>query len=196
MAVALHSVPSCEYSDWLSFIDFLGVCQTKSIIPSKSGFFLSQSGMQPPATAFLRASCRSAVRLRPPGRRLYATTSSPEGTVGLSDPTGYCTHLVRQRDYESYLISHFWPKDSRASYFAIKAFYVELATMQDHVTNSSLGRMRMQFWRDAIKGVFDVRLFFFLRLQMLVGQVFSFMFLGQTTTASYCTCATSSYTTG
>ncbi|EKM79202.1 hypothetical protein AGABI1DRAFT_128365 [Agaricus bisporus var. burnettii JB137-S8] len=113
--------------------------------------------MQPPATAFLRASCRSAVRLRPPGRRLYATTSSPEGTVGLSDPTGYCTHLVRQRDYESYLISHFWPKDSRASYFAIKAFYVELATMQDHVTNSSLGRMRMQFWRDAIKGVFDGR---------------------------------------
>ena len=33
---------------------------------------------------------------------------------------------------------------------------MELATVQDHVSNVTIGKMRMQFWRDAIKDIFDV----------------------------------------
>ena len=35
---------------------------------------------------------------------------------------------------------------------------VELATVQESVSNPTIGKMRMQFWRDAIKGISDVRL--------------------------------------
>ncbi|KAJ3575339.1 hypothetical protein NP233_g1152 [Leucocoprinus birnbaumii] len=109
------------------------------------------------------------MRIRPPtvlrapikapvSKRRYATQpASAESSVGLSDPFGYCTDLVRKQDYESWLISHFWPQNLRGSYFAIKAFSVELATVQDHVSNITIGKMRMQFWRDAIKDIFNGR---------------------------------------
>lgn len=63
----------------------------------------------------------------------------------------YCRSFVQKHDYESWLLSPFYPKDLRDDYFALKAFQVELAMIQDHVSNASLGRMRMQFWREAIK---------------------------------------------
>ena len=34
---------------------------------------------------------------------------------------------------------------------------VELASIQDTVSNSMIGKMRLQFWRDAIKHISDVR---------------------------------------
>ncbi|KXN81771.1 NADH dehydrogenase (ubiquinone) complex I, assembly factor 6 [Leucoagaricus sp. SymC.cos] len=94
-------------------------------------------------------------------RRLYATQrQNPDlvsSSVGLSDPVGYCTDLVRKHDYESYLISQLWPRDLRGSYFALKAFSVELAMVQDHVSNLTIGKMRMQFWRDAVKDISNGR---------------------------------------
>jgi hypothetical protein len=33
---------------------------------------------------------------------------------------------------------------------------VELAMVQDNVSNAMIGKMRMQFWRDAVKGISDV----------------------------------------
>lgn len=86
----------------------------------------------------------------------------------LTDPTSYCVDLLRERDYESFLIGHLFPTELRPGYFALKAFSVsvhdlvsrlylnvcskvELATVQDNVSNSMLGSMRMQFWRDAVK---------------------------------------------
>jgi NADH dehydrogenase [ubiquinone] 1 alpha subcomplex assembly factor 6 len=33
----------------------------------------------------------------------------------------------------------------------------ELAIVQDNVSNSIIGEMRMQFWRDAVKALADVR---------------------------------------
>ena len=34
---------------------------------------------------------------------------------------------------------------------------IELATVQETVSNTVIGKMRMQFWRDAVKGISDVR---------------------------------------
>ncbi|KAF9452887.1 hypothetical protein P691DRAFT_659641 [Macrolepiota fuliginosa MF-IS2] len=116
--------------------------------------------MRAQASALLRALSRPALSSRN-SNRFYATqTPNPDPstpTVGLSDPNGYCRDLVRKHDYESYLISQFWPKDLQEAYFGIKAFSVELATVQDHVSNTMIGKMRMQFWRDAIKDIFNGR---------------------------------------
>lgn len=50
-------------------------------------------------------------------------------------------------------MSHLYPADKRKGYFAVKAFYDELATIQDNVSGPIIGEMRMQFWRDAVKSL-------------------------------------------
>ncbi|KAJ4482054.1 isoprenoid synthase domain-containing protein [Lentinula aciculospora] len=81
--------------------------------------------------------------------------STLAGTEGATDPVEYCRDFVRKYDYEAYLIAQFWPKELRGSYFALKAFSTELAMIQDSVSNSTIGMMRMQFWRDALKAMND-----------------------------------------
>jgi NADH dehydrogenase [ubiquinone] 1 alpha subcomplex assembly factor 6 len=48
-------------------------------------------------------------------------------TTGSEDPTGYCKEFVRKHDYESFLISPFYPKEMQPGYFALKAFYVSIS---------------------------------------------------------------------
>ncbi|KAF8134793.1 hypothetical protein K438DRAFT_1883037 [Mycena galopus ATCC 62051] len=50
--------------------------------------------------------------------------STPSETP--QDPAAYCRELVRKHDYESFLISKFWPGQLQDGYFAIKAFSVRL----------------------------------------------------------------------
>jgi hypothetical protein len=38
-----------------------------------------------------------------------------------------------------------------------RAIQIELASVQDTVSNAMLGKMRMQFWRDAVNGIAEVR---------------------------------------
>ncbi|OSD07220.1 hypothetical protein PYCCODRAFT_1402661 [Trametes coccinea BRFM310] len=82
-------------------------------------------------------------------------TGHPE--AGIADPEAYCRDLVRKRDYESYLIGSCYPRRLQGAFFALRAFYVELASVQDNVSNSMIGKMRMQFWRDAVKNIADGR---------------------------------------
>lgn len=114
----------------------------------------------------------------PSHRRSMATIlgSNPDAS-GSADPAGYCQDYVRKHDYESFLTSQFYPKEIKGGYFALKAFYVrlasslcrlsseahnaymsqvELAMIQDAVSNPMLGKMRMQFWRDAVKQISEV----------------------------------------
>ncbi|KAF8914932.1 isoprenoid synthase domain-containing protein [Mucidula mucida] len=88
------------------------------------------------------------------GRRVYSTTRP---AAGAENPAQYCLDLVRKHDYESYLAGPFYPAELRTGYYALKAFSVELATVQDSVSNPMIGQMRMQFWRDAVKGIADDR---------------------------------------
>ena len=48
--------------------------------------------------------------------------SGQEG--GLQDPESYCKDLVRKRDYEWFLVAHFYPKELQGAFFALRAFYV------------------------------------------------------------------------
>ncbi|KAG8907608.1 hypothetical protein FRB99_003303 [Tulasnella sp. 403] len=82
-------------------------------------------------------------------RSHYATQASG----GLDDPTTYCRNLVRKHDYDSLLCSYFYPRRTQPAYFALKAFNVELAMVRESVSKPTIGQMRMQFWRDAIKAI-------------------------------------------
>ncbi|PFH54081.1 hypothetical protein AMATHDRAFT_73085 [Amanita thiersii Skay4041] len=77
-------------------------------------------------------------------------------SIGLTNPNAYCADFVRKHDYESFLLAPFYPKSLQGAYFAIKAFSVELAMVQDNVSNVALGKMRMQFWREALKDCAEV----------------------------------------
>ncbi|CAH3032149.1 unnamed protein product [Pocillopora meandrina] len=67
----------------------------------------------------------------------------------------YCINLVRNLDYENYLCLLLLPKISRTSVFAVRAFNVELARVQDSVSDPVIGRMRLQFWRDTLEETFQ-----------------------------------------
>lgn len=56
--------------------------------------------------------------------RRYATTQAAPDVGGASDPHAYCKDFVQKRDYESYLISQFYPPEYRDGFYALRAFYV------------------------------------------------------------------------
>ncbi|KAG8989087.1 hypothetical protein FRB90_002404, partial [Tulasnella sp. 427] len=67
------------------------------------------------------------------------------------DSNAYCRDLVRKHDYDSFLTSYFYPRRTHDAYFALRAFNVELALVREAVSQPMIGKMRMQFWRDAVK---------------------------------------------
>ena len=79
----------------------------------------------------------------------------------------YCVDLVQNRDREGYLCGLLMPYQSRRSYFAIRAFNVELASIKDGSVSRQVGgaqfeesgatmalKVRVQWWRDAISQIY------------------------------------------
>ncbi|GAA5862006.1 hypothetical protein JCM3774_006138 [Rhodotorula dairenensis] len=69
----------------------------------------------------------------------------------------YATDLVRRTDHEAIYASYFYPADVRPAYLALRALNAELAGLPDQVSNQLVGRMRFQWWKDAVKGLYDGR---------------------------------------
>ncbi|SDA02338.1 BZ3501_MvSof-1269-A2-R1_Chr12-3g03550 [Microbotryum saponariae] len=72
-------------------------------------------------------------------------------------PLAYATQLVRQTDLDSLWSVLAYPPSVRPAYLCLRAFNVELATIDDQVSNPIVGRMRYQWWRDTIKQTFEHR---------------------------------------
>ncbi|GAA5840338.1 hypothetical protein JCM11251_006699 [Rhodosporidiobolus azoricus] len=90
--------------------------------------------------------------MRPSTRILQApSTSGPPIQQGLA----YATDLVRRADHEAIYVSYFYPAAVRPAYLALRALNVELASLPDQVSNQMAGRMRFQWWKDAVKGVLE-----------------------------------------
>ncbi|KAG9066480.1 NADH dehydrogenase (ubiquinone) complex I, assembly factor 6 [Linnemannia hyalina] len=91
---------------------------------------------------------------------LGANTRSPKKKVAkeiMPKPTKaieYCENLVRKADYEGFLCSQFFPAHQKPTQLALRAFNIELASIRESVSNTDIGRMRMQFWRDSLDKVF------------------------------------------
>ncbi|MGE0151687.1 MAG: phytoene/squalene synthase family protein [Reyranellaceae bacterium] len=61
-----------------------------------------------------------------------------------------CAEQVRLQDYDHYLCGLFAPEEARAGLYALYAFNAEIARTPELVSEPLLGRIRLQWWRDAI----------------------------------------------
>ncbi|KAG8761633.1 hypothetical protein FRC14_000017 [Serendipita sp. 396] len=84
--------------------------------------------------------------------RMIANRSN---TGGNDDPALFCQDLVRKHDYEGYLNSFTFPSRVRNEYFALKAFNTELAMIPEVTSQSTIAQMRLQFWRDSVKAIYE-----------------------------------------
>jgi len=65
----------------------------------------------------------------------------------------YCAVQVRDFDNDRFLASLFASDDVREDLFALYAFNLELSKVRETVSEPMIGRMRLQFWRDAVPGI-------------------------------------------
>ena len=66
----------------------------------------------------------------------------------------YCRSLVKNHDYDRYLISLFADKENQSDLWSLFAFNYEIAKTREIVTETQLGLIRLQWWREALDPVF------------------------------------------
>ncbi|GAB1868706.1 UPF0551 protein C8orf38-like protein [Camponotus japonicus] len=83
-------------------------------------------------------------------RRINTTVRKERQT-----PSEYCLQLVRRNDYENFLCTLLLPHNIKSAAFAIRAFNVEVAQVEDQVSDNKIGAMRLQFWTDALNNIYN-----------------------------------------
>ena len=66
----------------------------------------------------------------------------------------YCGEQVRRLDPDRYLCALFAPVKRREALFALYAFNIEIAKVRESVNELMPGMIRLQWWRDAIAGIY------------------------------------------
>ncbi len=69
----------------------------------------------------------------------------------------YCAEQVRRFDHDRYLACLFAPAERREALFALYAFNLEVAKTAEVVSEAMLGQMRLQWWREALEGIYGGR---------------------------------------
>jgi phytoene synthase len=67
----------------------------------------------------------------------------------------YCGAAVRAQDPDRFLLSMFAPAESREALWALFAFNLEIAKTREVVTETQLGLIRLQWWREAVGRIYD-----------------------------------------
>lgn len=67
----------------------------------------------------------------------------------------YTAETVRKYDPDRFLLSLFVPPEKREALCALYAFNYEIAKTREVVTETQLGMIRLQWWRDALAGVYE-----------------------------------------
>ncbi len=67
----------------------------------------------------------------------------------------YCAREVRDHDHDRYLTALFAPADRREAIFALYAFNAEVARTREAVNEPILGQIRLEWWREAIDGIYQ-----------------------------------------
>ncbi|KAK5947421.1 hypothetical protein PMZ80_001571 [Knufia obscura] len=96
------------------------------------------------------AQCRRRFTTTPKLNVAPVSLTSPEAKAAQA----YCSDLVRKSDSPSYTLSHFVQPHALPAYLAIRAFNIEIARIPDIVSNTTIGQMRHQFWKDTINKTF------------------------------------------
>ncbi|MGE0117609.1 MAG: phytoene/squalene synthase family protein [Dongiaceae bacterium] len=67
---------------------------------------------------------------------------------------GYCLEQVRRFDRDRYLTALFAPADRRDDLLALYAFSLEVARIRELIREPMMGRIRLQWWRDAVAEIY------------------------------------------
>jgi len=65
-----------------------------------------------------------------------------------------CAAELRRHDPDRFLTALFAPAERREALFALYAFNLEVARARESVSEPMLGRIRLQWWREAIEGIY------------------------------------------
>ncbi len=65
-----------------------------------------------------------------------------------------CADQVRRQDRDRYLTALFAPAERREDLFALYAFNLEVAKTAEVVSEAMLGRIRLQWWREAVDEIY------------------------------------------
>lgn len=71
--------------------------------------------------------------------------------------TSYCADQVRRQDRDRYVTALFAPAERRDDLFALYAFNLEIAKTAEVVSESLLGRVRLQWWRESLGELYEGR---------------------------------------
>lgn len=69
-------------------------------------------------------------------------------------PIETCADEVRRHDRDRYLCALFAPREARPAMLALAAYNLELARVREVVSETLLGEIRLQWWRDAVAGIY------------------------------------------
>ncbi len=72
-----------------------------------------------------------------------------------NDNLSYCGALVRKHDPDRFLLSMFLDPKVRKDVWAVLAFNHEISKTREVVSESTLGLIRLQWWRDAVKDIYE-----------------------------------------
>lgn len=67
----------------------------------------------------------------------------------------YCGQVIKAQDPDRFLLSMFAPADRREALWALFAFNHEIARTREVVSETGLGLIRLQWWRDEIGRIYD-----------------------------------------
>lgn len=67
----------------------------------------------------------------------------------------YCGALVKDTDFDRFLLSLFLPAGIREDVWAVLAYNHEISKTREVVSESTLGLIRLQWWRDAIQAIYE-----------------------------------------
>lgn len=73
----------------------------------------------------------------------------------MATQSDYIADLVRREDRDRFLTAMFIPAHLRADVLALCAFNIQLAQIRENVSETMIGRIKLQWWRDVIAGIYD-----------------------------------------
>lgn len=73
----------------------------------------------------------------------------------MSELETYCAKQVKAHDYDRFLVTLFAPSVAREHLFALFSFNHEVAKIREAVSEPMLGEIRLQWWREAIEGIYE-----------------------------------------
>lgn len=88
--------------------------------------------------------------------RLFST-GERKSEAPIDDSAAYCFEQVRAFDKERFLCTLFAPAEARTALAALYALDLELSRIRTRVREPLVGFMRVQWWRDAIQGIYAGR---------------------------------------